>query len=1225
MGSFNPAKRVRRFTVFFVLLFAWLSWPVLLRAAQLTSVQSGTTTIASGTSSATVTITAVTTSHAFVVFSARLGSTIADPVDGQVSGQITNATTLTFARKGTVGNINIKWYVAEFPSGVTVQRGAQDIAGATTNITITSVDTTKSFVLISARTTGSTFGRDDYFEARLTSATNLQLNIAGLGATSPTVEWQVVQYTDSSVQSGQVSFATTDTSKTASVTSVDTSKSWLIYSYQLDDNAIINPNVASIRGQLTNSTTLTFDRYASGNAATLTYFLVQFTDGTTVQSGSQNFATTDTQNNATITSVSTSWAIAAAGLYVRGGRTAYATDDNPNPVWFTLDLTSATNLQITRDVTGSSAADVGWFVVQFVANPTAVKLISFEATEREQAQVLLQWRTGYEVDNLGFHVYREQEGKLRRVTPSLVAGSAFLAAKSTALSAGRSYIWIDALPQGTGPVQYWLEDWDLSGKRTMHGPVRPVYSDEPPPEKNQAVPEGSQPLQQQEPVQLSEVGRWAGKHDPEGATPSSAWNVAPRRVMAASQDGKKDPSAERLTTQWELASQPAMKIAVRKEGWYRVSQPKLAAAGLPAGVDPRKLQLFADGVEQSIVVKVKSDWKFDAGDWIEFYGTGLDTLWTDRRTYWLVEGKSQGKRVQTVTGAGVRSSTASFPYTVEKKDRTVYFAALLNGENDNFFGSVVTTVPTDEMVEVHHLDPQAPGDAQLEVRLQGATFQVHSVAVLVNGIEVGTVGFKDQELATGRLRVPSVVLKSGENTVRLIARGGEMDVSLVDVLRLTCWHIWTADGAVQMVTLQAGQAVTMAGFASPGIRAVDVSDPNSPVELRGVVTLQSQGYAITLATGGLSGEVLFFTDAGLETPAAISANRPSNWNQAGAGADVVIISHSSFLPSLEVLKAAQEREGWKVALVDVGDCYDEFSFGAQTPLAIKDFLVRARSVWRKVPKYLLLAGDASVDLRNYLGLGGFDFVPTKMIDTKYLETLSDDWFADFDRTGFAQMAVGRLPARTATETSTMVTKILSFRQRDQSASWTKQALLVADQGDPFDFEAASAHVRVLLPGTMSVKEVYRGRLGAATRDALLQSLNQGSLLVNYAGHGSVDLWRGNVLTSSDAYTLTNQNRLPLFVIMDCLNGYFADVYSECLGEALMKARTGGAVGVWASSGLTEPDQQALMNHALYGYLFQPGMTVGEAIVRAKAMTKDADVRRTWEYLGDPTLKLRPVQ
>lgn len=855
--------------------------------------------------------------------------------------------------------------------------------------------------------------------------------------------------------------------------------------------------------------------------------------------------------------------------------------------------------------------------------PTAVKLSSFSAT-RHADRVLVQWRTGFEADNLGFHIYREQGGELRRVTSSLVAGSAFLTGQATAFTAGRSYAWMDILPAGTGPARYWLEDWDLRGKRTMHGPVSPVYSDGLLSENDQLESEISQ-LPMQRSVQLSDLGRVASEFDGEPAARSSPRTLSFGPMIAANQNATKPSSGERLATQWKLASQPAVKIVVRKEGWYRISQPQLVAAGLSAGALSGKLQLFADGVEQSLVVKAKSAWQFLPSDWIEFYGTGLDTQWTDSRTYWLVEGNWGGKRVGTVTAAGVASSAASFAYTVEKKDRAIYFAALLNGEDNNFFGSVVTTVPTDEMIEASHLDPLPPGDAQLHVRLQGVTFAAHSVAVLVNGTDVGTVAFKDQQLATGQLQVPSALLKSGANTVRLIARGGDMDVSMVDVLRLTYWHTWTADGDALRVTVPAGKSVTIGGFTSAAIRAMDVSDPDTPVELRGSVVQQSQGYAITIGSGAWSRDVLLFTDGGIGTPASVSANQPSNWHQAAAGADVVIISHSTFLPSLAALKAAQEREGWKVALVDVQDCYDDFSFGAKTPQAIKDFVSQVRRVWKTVPKFLLLVGDASFDPRNYLGLGGFDFMPTKMIDTTYLETSSDDWFVDFNGLGYPQMAVGRLPARTAAEAATMVSKILSFRQRDPSASWTKQALLVADEDDTFDFEGASAQVKALLPGSMSVREVYRGRMGGGTRQALLQSLNDGNLLVNYAGHGSVEMWDGDVLTSDDAPTLTNQSRLPLFVIMDCLSGYFSDLYTESLAEALMKAGTGGAVGVWASSGLTEPGEQAIMNRSLYGYLFQPAITVGEAILKAKLATSDGDVRRAWLYFGDPTLRLSPAR
>jgi len=61
---------------------------------------------------------------------------------------------------------------------------------------------------------------------------------------------------------------------------------------------------------------------------------------------------------------------------------------------------------------------------------------------------------------------------------------------------------------------------------------------------------------------------------------------------------------------------------------------------------------------------------------MSFTATGLDTSWTDLRTTgWSREiaGQKSGDRHR----AGAPSSAASFPYTLERKDRTVYFAALL--------------------------------------------------------------------------------------------------------------------------------------------------------------------------------------------------------------------------------------------------------------------------------------------------------------------------------------------------------------------------------------------------------------------------------------------------------------------------------------------------------------------------------------------------------------------
>jgi hypothetical protein len=92
--------------------------------------------------------------------------------------------------------------------------------------------------------------------------------------------------------------------------------------------------------------------------------------------------------------------------------------------------------------------------------------------------------------------------------------------------------------------------------------------------------------------------------------------------------------------------------------------------------------------------------------------------------------------------------------------------------------------------------------------------------------------------------------------------------------------------------------------------------------------------------------------------------------------------------------------------------------------------------------------------------------------------------------------------------------------------------------------------------------------------------------------------------------------------MTCLNGYFQYPYSETLAEALMKASGGGAIAIWTSSGLTEPDKQAVMNKELIKLLFgREPITLGEAAARAKASVSDQDIRKTWILFGDPSQRL----
>jgi hypothetical protein len=395
------------------------------------------------------------------------------------------------------------------------------------------------------------------------------------------------------------------------------------------------------------------------------------------------------------------------------------------------------------------------------------------------------------------------------------------------------------------------------------------------------------------------------------------------------------------------------------------------------------------------------------------------------------------------------------------------------------------------------------------------------------------------------------------------------------------------------------------------------------IEVIGRVESQKGGYAVGFRVPG-HGErtLLALTDEKVKSPMEVVPNHPSNWHQERSGYDLVIISYRDFTDNLEPLKKLRESEGLKVTIIDVEDLYDEFSFGNKSPKALKDFLGLAKKKWHKPPRFALLVGDASFDPRNYLGLGDMDYVPTRLIDTTYMETASDDWFVDFNNDGLPEMAIGRLPVQSKEEAAIVVSKIVGY----EKSSKRNEALLVSDVNDGFNFEAASEEIRALLPAYLTIRKIFRDQFSsdAQAKGELLSGINQGPLLVNFIGHGSIESWRGSLLTLEDAESLINGFRLPFFVNMTCLNGYFQYPYSETLAEALMKASGGGAIAIWTSSGLTEPDKQAVMNKELIKLLFnnREPVTLGEATAKAKSSVSDQDIRRTWILFGDPTTTLK---
>ena len=769
--------------------------------------------------------------------------------------------------------------------------------------------------------------------------------------------------------------------------------------------------------------------------------------------------------------------------------------------------------------------------------PTLARLLEYSALPAARGTVV-RWKTSYEVDNLGFHLFRETgDGSKVEVTPSLIAGSALFAGQGTVLRGGRSYQWLDTTSNDAGSNRYWIKAVGLDGLSTMHGPIVPERG------ATAASAPTSEPAVTRNSTLLKAVGV-----SPASAAPASS---TVRRVLKSANSN--------LAVQWQLAGMSAARIGVQQEGWYRISKADLLAAGFDPGSDPTALRLFNGGVSQAFSVVPGSTGSFDNDAYLEFYGTGLDTPYTDTNVYWLVKDPVPGqaaRRIPMADSLAGNTAAASYTAAAERRDRTVYFAALMDPTRDNFFGPVITGDPAAQALTIDHISPNQKPAPTLEVAIQGATTSAHQVVVAINGHTLGIVAFSGILYQTATLPVEPSFLLSGGNIVTLTAAGDSTDVSLVDYLRLSYQRLLYADSDTVDLVGAPLQAATVAGFTTPNVRVMDVSQPGAVVELPGQVTSVANRYAVAVtpvpvyqslgAQAPLAQNTLFaFTEEQAKSPAWITVNSPSQWHAASNAADLVIIAHQSFMESANALAAQRASQGLVTKVVDVQEAYDEFSYGAKDAQAIRDLLARASTTWQRAPRFVLLLGDATSDPRNYLGDAMLDFVPTKMVPLEVLKSASDDWFVDFNDTGYPQIAIGRIPVQTAAEAATVVGKLIQYDATQAGAGWTKGATFVSDANDPdlrVAFTDETQTMELQVPAALAQNQILIGNMDSTTaHSAVVSALNAGSLLVTYVGHGTDESWTtSNLFSNTDASALSNGTQLPVVSALNCLNGLFED-------------------------------------------------------------------------------------
>jgi len=258
---------------------------------QIESVQHGSISLTTG-NAINDTIAAVIKNKSLLLYSYTTEENQQDPSTELLCGRILNSTTIQFLTDSAVADdIDIVWTVIEFSasSNFNVQHFAGSATGAAENITISAVDLSHSFALMNFATADNTFQSDHYGQAKLTTATNLQLNWAAINSNyyaAQVVEfdaWDVTVY-NQNMLAGSVS-------SDQGITAVNLSETMLFASaYDSGTGAALTGDQILIYGFNTTSNINSYRR-VSGHGLNLNFFVVE-TNGT---------VKTDQDNNETIT------------------------------------------------------------------------------------------------------------------------------------------------------------------------------------------------------------------------------------------------------------------------------------------------------------------------------------------------------------------------------------------------------------------------------------------------------------------------------------------------------------------------------------------------------------------------------------------------------------------------------------------------------------------------------------------------------------------------------------------------------------------------------------------------------------------------------------------------------------------------------------------------------------------------------------------------------------
>ena len=711
-----------------------------------------------------------------------------------------------------------------------------------------------------------------------------------------------------------------------------------------------------------------------------------------------------------------------------------------------------------------------------------------------------------------------------------------------------------------------------------------------------------------------------------------------------------------------------------------------------SSIDPSTVQLFNNGgrelshdvvvakndtlMENPILVVGGQDGVFHESDFILFYGQSAEGVefntskgrlqhyihpYTYDNVFWLTFNKARGKRIETISSLDVNglAEESSFPALawLEEEKYNIYNSGI------QWLGHEMKTGDNTYSVNFNMPGVVPEEDALFRFSMASLTSGRHYFSMYANGNSLGQFdqsgGSSSYYVNQAEFLEPGVLME-GNNTVTINYNvSSQTSFSYVDYIEVEYRRRFLAqqDQLLFFAPRKADAArYRVSGFSQSDLYVFDVTDISA---IRSVEPVSRNGGVLDFADycDPLTAKryLTVSPDAFKSIQAAdISVEKIAGLRNSKNNVDYIIITYDDFYQQAMQLESL--RENWspkdrlETEIVNYSDVIKEFGWGVADPAAIRNFLAYARDNWG-VPKYVLLIGDGHFDYKNILKHNIPNLIVPFETDGTYENwtRTTDDWYtySNGDAAGM-QMAIGRLIVQTVDGAQQVIDKIVQYETDPEYGEWLKTVTIVADDEytnnttyEIFHTDQAERLVENYVPDLINVKKIYlinypevktasiTGREKPAASLDLMQQINQGSLIINYIGHGNDELWAHEKVLDNvrDFGAFDNGRRMAMWVAATCEFAHWDQPTEQSFAEKILSVPGRGGVSMVSSARLAFSDDNAWFNYRLYENLFleyeQTGLTtrVGDAVMLAKVDRTDRKNNEKYALFGDPAMRL----